>query len=462
MDASRCQTSVLELCDVLTPLKPKSVECSTSDKGIKVVKDRISSLPDYLLADILSFLPFKDAVVTSVLSKRWKGVFTLVTCLHFDDSPISHCLHRPHRIHSFPIFKIFVDNLLKQCCSTYLTTYRLHFGKGKFNRFECGESCFPNMSRSHLKSWISFPICHGVRELEIFARVRSPTVLPSALYRCKTLEVLKLDINLNLGVPLSTCFPNMKEFHLTFLDFPKDNSVTRLISRCPSLEYLALTAVNWKLVNPVNICSPSLRRLAINITDNWFKKPRSKVVLNVPNLEYLNYVDVWSLSYSIGDMNSLVEAEVNIAARGSFETVLNLISSLSNVRRLHLMAMCVQVLNQCEILKHKLPVFRNLNHLQLGCWNYFKWNKILMELLTCAPFLETLTFTEFNGRWEPEVAEAKAIFYDLKLAADCRIWVLRCNNGESDCPNSKAVFFWNHFCDSSFELCVLEFCLQEG
>ncbi|GMI78740.1 hypothetical protein HRI_001543300 [Hibiscus trionum] len=37
--------------------------------------DRISSLPDHILYHILSFLPTKDAVRTSVVSPRWRYLF---------------------------------------------------------------------------------------------------------------------------------------------------------------------------------------------------------------------------------------------------------------------------------------------------------------------------------------------------------------------------------------------------
>ncbi|KAK9715255.1 hypothetical protein RND81_06G153100 [Saponaria officinalis] len=47
--------------------------------------DRISSLPDELLANILSFLPTLSAVQTSILSNRWRYLFTLTRNLSFDD-----------------------------------------------------------------------------------------------------------------------------------------------------------------------------------------------------------------------------------------------------------------------------------------------------------------------------------------------------------------------------------------
>ncbi|AES74040.1 putative F-box domain-containing protein [Medicago truncatula] len=50
--------------------------------------DRVSSLPDSIICHILSFLPTKDTVATSILSKRWKPLCISVLTLDFTDHTI--------------------------------------------------------------------------------------------------------------------------------------------------------------------------------------------------------------------------------------------------------------------------------------------------------------------------------------------------------------------------------------
>ncbi|GLT67352.1 hypothetical protein SLA2020_396670 [Shorea laevis] len=46
--------------------------------------DRISDLPDGVLCHFLSFLPTKVAVLTSILSTRWRYLYTLVSNPDFE------------------------------------------------------------------------------------------------------------------------------------------------------------------------------------------------------------------------------------------------------------------------------------------------------------------------------------------------------------------------------------------
>ncbi|KAM0022898.1 putative F-box domain-containing protein [Helianthus debilis subsp. tardiflorus] len=60
----------------------KQLEIEHADDMI----DYISNLPDCILHHILSFLPTKEAVKTSVSSKIWKNIWASVPNLDFDDT----------------------------------------------------------------------------------------------------------------------------------------------------------------------------------------------------------------------------------------------------------------------------------------------------------------------------------------------------------------------------------------
>ncbi|WJX72590.1 hypothetical protein P8452_56454 [Trifolium repens] len=57
----------------------------STHKKQKAEVDIISKLPDSLISHILSCLPTKDAVRTSLLSKRWIDCWTLINKVNIDE-----------------------------------------------------------------------------------------------------------------------------------------------------------------------------------------------------------------------------------------------------------------------------------------------------------------------------------------------------------------------------------------
>lgn len=75
--------------------------------------DLVSSLPEEVLCHILSFLSTKEAALTSVLSKRWLSLWTLVPNLDVDDSVFLHPEEgKREREGMLQSFMDFVDRVL--------------------------------------------------------------------------------------------------------------------------------------------------------------------------------------------------------------------------------------------------------------------------------------------------------------------------------------------------------------
>ncbi|KAK9734549.1 hypothetical protein RND81_04G147500 [Saponaria officinalis] len=394
-------------------LKRRSTHSSSLSQSCNV--DRLSSLPDELLCRILSMLPTKDVVATVVLSNRMRKAFSWITTLDFDDSSISYCLRCHHLVERFPLYESFVDNVLTKVSQAEqpLTRFRLRVGGDKNTHFHparhayCKHACFPVMRPARLNTWLSYPLLHcALKELDISFHVGNPNEfkLPSEIFASQSLEILKLDCWLEIGdgaeIPL-ICLPNLKLLHLHSFNFTEDDFVTRLVSNCSSLEELTLTFCTWMKGDRVTIYSRSLRRLTLYINKDEDEKNSDLVLIDTPNLQYLQYMDNLAHHYSVTHTNTLVKACIDFrfllrfgGFKRSFRCQLSLIRALSDVQHLSLLRYSAESYYFAGELKDKLPVFRNLRSLELGAFDMPRWHVALLLILHCSPSLETLVFPE--------------------------------------------------------------------
>ncbi|KAK9682294.1 hypothetical protein RND81_10G063400 [Saponaria officinalis] len=335
--------------------------CYTSSSLLRPCRvDRLTSLPYDLLSRILSMLPTKDAAATQVLSKRMRQAFCWVSSVDLDDSPLSYCVQCPHLVERFSLFESFIDNVLHKLSQTSLTQFRLHLGRNKTilipEWHKCEQACFPNPEPTHLYAWISYPLAHsGLRELDLSFHVRNPAEckLPPGLFTRQSLEVLRLDSNLEIngGAEFSLiCLPNLKLLHLRSFEFTEDCFVTRLVSSCPALEDLSITCW-WLKAGRLIISSHSLRRFVFNRLKYYNEDENSDLVfIDTPNLQYFEYTDNLPVNYSVAHLNALVEARIDIVyplqrdtLETSFRIQLSLARALSNVQHLSLQGCSVEV-----------------------------------------------------------------------------------------------------------------------
>uniref|UniRef100_A0A803LEI5 F-box domain-containing protein n=1 Tax=Chenopodium quinoa TaxID=63459 RepID=A0A803LEI5_CHEQI len=386
-----------------------------------LLADRLSVLPDELLIQILSLLPTTDAVVMSILSRKMRSVFPLITSLDFDDSPISYCLKHPNRIDRFPAFVSFVIKAIHTYQSEHLSRFRLRIGRDFVTRSfsgctiegtgPCDKCCFPDLKFPLLNILIGFPLSHhGLRELDLRIQVRKPgeDQLPSEIFTCDTLEALKLDVNLGLHQVFTMPFfhlPKLKLFHFTTSIVSEKDFLNKLVSSCPLLEDLTVQAW-WKDFPFTTVSSPSLRRLCLKLYQRLTEENSNSLHINTPNLKSLDYYGNLAVHYDIQNMQRLVKADININNVGytsvsqevddPLQRTLSLIRPLSIVQHLSLAGLYVQILDFYGV-KDYLPVFRNLKYLELG-YRQFYWDKVLLAFLNCSPVLETLVFPQVSSQ----------------------------------------------------------------
>ncbi|XP_021298503.1 F-box/LRR-repeat protein At4g14103-like [Herrania umbratica] len=331
--------------------------------------DRLSNLPDSIIHHILSLLPTKFAVRTSVLSTRWRFLSTSVSTLDFYD------YENPSER-----FMNFVDRVLLFHNAACIKRFRLICG-GFHGDVDAYRIC----------GWISFVLRQCLQELYLEIQIGDPRgMLPLSLFRNKTLTKLELDVSkFVMTIPTKVCLPSLKSLHLDCLEFVDDDSVRRLFSSCPVLEDLFICSCLWRNVKELNISNPSLKRLTLNFFGDCGQL--FHVVIDAPNLVYFKFYGTLVERYSFVNLHSL--AKVDMRNLVNLEETLvnqdaatNFFNGISNIRSLYCNDDLLWPLSLCNKL---VPVFRNLVHVEIRR-KCLRQRSGLDELLESSISLKTL------------------------------------------------------------------------
>ncbi|KAJ0797054.1 putative F-box domain, FBD domain, leucine-rich repeat domain superfamily [Helianthus annuus] len=340
-------------------------------KGENVVVDMINNLPDHILQLILSGLPTtEEAVRTSILSTRWRYLWTSLPSLDLDCTRILTNSKRNE-------FKEFVKRILVDQ-TLDLESFRL-----------CCENYY---DMSTVGQWIHAAVMRKVKLLDLTfcSRVDGEVIkLPHSLVTCDSLEVLRLFLySCRLRLPAVTGFPALRVLELNSIELLDRNSVQEFFKSCPLLEDLSL--IDCISYTNKNLCISCLNLKSLRI-HNWTIGTYAKrfgygsssdndglcfcLQICCPKLVFFEYAGHSADAFSFENLDSLKKAVIypdgTVSLFGSIgANICQLFAGVSHVESLSLNLFSLKEILWPEVLKFD-------------------------EFLAC--HLKRVEFLEFNG-----------------------------------------------------------------
>ncbi|AEE78803.1 F-box/RNI-like/FBD-like domains-containing protein [Arabidopsis thaliana] len=329
-------------------------------------EDRISELPEVLLLQILSSLPTKLVISTSVLSKRWLSLWKMVQRLEFESS---------RNIYDF------AENVTRSLLSHKAPVLEsLHLKVG--DQFD----------GVYVGVWATIAFTRHVREFVLdLSSYHGPRVrFPTSLFCFDTLETLKLDY-VYIYVPCPVSMKSLRTLHLLSVVYKGDESGHNLFASCPNLEHLVLRRGFFfdAVVNFI-IDAPSLKTLLLS--DPFSARESSRgYVIKAPSLKYLGIESVEGFEYFlIENVTELVEANIRNVSKIVNE---NILGSLKSAKRLSLDLSPLKITYPTEVMYHQL-VYLEMHTHKVEWWN------LLTHMLDSSPKLQVLKLIDRETRHE--------------------------------------------------------------
>ncbi|KAJ9562611.1 hypothetical protein OSB04_007771 [Centaurea solstitialis] len=399
--------------------------------------DVISNLPDCILHHILSFMPTKEAVKTSILSTRWKNLWASVPNIDLDDALLYASEVDVRHPPEMTSFVSFVERVLRLRDASNIEKFRL--------------SCRVCFDASQINSWIYHALMHSVHELDLCLFAEDPSVIPRSMFDSKSLVSLKIEMNCVVELPSRISFPRLKILHLSLVTFPNDDSTEKLFSGCPALEELVLLDCEWMNLNNIAISSSTLKSLSID--DLPYYGPLDgpcgcKIKIDAANLTFLEYIGYLSNEIFLDDVSSLVKACIHIPKPHERQKevvcrTVDLLKGLRYVESLRISNSTLESLICADNWLDHFPVFPNMRHLVLTMEIRNHTIGVLMDLLNLCPSLKSVCLSEGFMRC-------------MRLGENHSIWsaIPTCMS------NCLKMATFKNFCANDSEICFIKCVLK--
>ncbi|CAA3030032.1 F-box At3g62230-like [Olea europaea subsp. europaea] len=348
--------------------------------------DYFSHLPDTLLFVIVSFLPFKEAVRTSVLARRWRNIWYAAKNIEFDEKLfVKNEESDENKAMQRMSFVSFIKHWLDNCVETDLHSFRLVFSHSEHHL-------------SQIQDCIRFCVDRDVKELDLnfsdptwneddLKQIPETFLELSSYESLKKLESLKLSA-CNFRVFQFVTFSTLKNIYLGWIEFP-GSCFKNLMSMCPSLETLNLKRC-WNMEN-FYIDSDKLR---VFVIDKCLGP--EVIILNAPFLSFFQYSGP-SVHLQIEYHPRMVEVILDFGLQteyieeGEGDMLYNLLTEISSVRVLTICSYMLQLIVTADDPITLKPALENVKHLILKTELHINEFYGITFFLKNCPNLEILT-----------------------------------------------------------------------
>nr|ACZ74682.1 cyclin-like F-box [Phaseolus vulgaris] len=344
--------------------------------------DRISNFPDSILCYVLSFLSTKEAVATSVLSKRWNLLWRSVPSLDF----------------VYPGGDEYVDEV---ACSRFLLSVHsfmfLRNTEQPIHRLRL--RCFSNYNDYMFETCIKAAMRISGRLQHLDLNLPPVILVPSVVFSCKTLVVLKL-ANLALKNISFVNFPLLKILHLNSITFSEGSDLLQqFLSGSPNLEDLKVKNFSANAAEKFNRFSKLVRAEV----DSYLVP-----LENVKNVEVL-VLDGIYLKDLVFDLQNLVQLK------------------LENVSLCKDWGVVLEVLNHCPKLQHLVVDIFEVRDFPFARDLGGKVLAYTQPVPTCISLhLKTCCIKEYSG-FVVEFLFAKYIMQNAKYLPNMKVCLNRCS-----------------------------------